>query len=82
MQTSTIQPNETNYLNAPAIPNLAAIKSKQKATWEAGDFGQIARSIENFAEDFMRRQPLARGGRVLDLGEKSWAAGRSMRRNC
>ena len=35
------------------IPDLDAIKAKQKATWESGDFGQIARTIENVAEDFM-----------------------------
>src|SRR5690242_11030760 len=48
------------------IPNLDAIKAKQKATWEAGDFGQIARSIENVAEEFMAQQPLKPGLRVLD----------------
>jgi ubiquinone/menaquinone biosynthesis C-methylase UbiE len=48
------------------IPNLETIKAKQKATWEAGDFGQIARSIENVAEEFMSRRPLRPGLRVLD----------------
>lgn len=68
MQTQAIKQHETNsYLNSPTIPNLAAIKAKQKATWESGDFGQIAHSIENFAEDFMARQPLRRGARVLDV---------------
>lgn len=68
MQTQSTKQNETNsYLNSPAIPNLAAIKAKQKATWESGDFGQIAHSIENFAEDFMARRPLRRGAQVLDV---------------
>ena len=68
MQTQATKQNETNsYLNSPAIPNLAAIKARQKATWESGDFGQIAHSIENFAEDFMARQPLRRGAQVLDV---------------
>ncbi|HAB19107.1 MAG TPA: SAM-dependent methyltransferase [Verrucomicrobiales bacterium] len=49
------------------MPNLEAIKAKQKATWEAGDFGQVARRIENFAEEFMAQQPLRRGLRVLDV---------------
>jgi SAM-dependent methyltransferase len=48
------------------IPNLEAVKAKQKATWESGDFGQIARTIENVAEEFMARQPLRPGARVLD----------------
>ena len=67
MKTLTAEQIETNYLNAPAIPNLPAIKAKQKATWESGDFGQIAHTIENFAEGFMARQPLRAGARVLDV---------------
>jgi len=50
-----------------AIANLDAIKAKQKATWEAGDFGEVARTIENVAEEFMGRQPLRAGARVLDV---------------
>src|SRR5262245_56869416 len=67
MKTLTAEQNETSYLNAPAITNLTAIKAKQKATWESGDFGQIAHSIENFAEGFMARQPLRAGAGVLDV---------------
>src|SRR5579871_2651818 len=68
MKTSTNEQTATNaYLNSPTIPNLAAIKAKQKATWESGDFGQIARVIENVAEEFMGRLPLRRGIRVLDV---------------
>src|SRR5437773_1530867 len=48
------------------IPNLQAVKAAQKATWEAGDFGEIARTIEDFAEDFMTELPLRPGARVLD----------------
>ena len=48
------------------IPNLEAVKAKQKATWEAGDFGQIARSIEHVAAEFMARQSMLPGMRVLD----------------
>jgi 2-polyprenyl-3-methyl-5-hydroxy-6-metoxy-1,4-benzoquinol methylase len=68
MQILTNEPKETNaHLNSSTIPNLAAIKTKQKATWESGDFGQIARSIENVAEEFMARQRMLRGMRVLDV---------------
>ncbi len=49
------------------LPDIAAIKSKQKATWEAGDFGQVARTIENVAEDFMSRQTFPAGVHVLDV---------------
>ncbi len=68
MQTQTIETKDTkSYLNSPTIPDLAGIKAKQKATWEAGDFGQVARTIETVAEEFMARQPLRRGARVLDV---------------
>ena len=39
--------------DSPTIPNLQAVKARQKATWESGDFGQIARTIENVAEEFI-----------------------------
>ncbi len=55
------------HLDSNNIPNLETMKAKQKATWEAGDFGRIARTIENVAEEFMARQPLERGSRVLDV---------------
>jgi hypothetical protein len=32
------------------VPNLEAIKAGQKAIWESGDFGQIARTNEVAAE--------------------------------
>lgn len=54
------------YLDSTAIPNLGAVKATQKATWESGDFGQIARTMENVAEEFMARRPLQAGSHVLD----------------
>ncbi len=54
-------------LDSTTIPNLEGVKASQKATWESGDFGQIARTIENVAEDFMARQPLWPGAHVLDV---------------
>jgi ubiquinone/menaquinone biosynthesis C-methylase UbiE len=66
MKTQALeQPNVSN--KAPSIPALTAIKAKQKATWESGDFGQIARGIEDAAEEFMARQGLQPGQRVLDV---------------
>src|SRR5258708_36338184 len=46
---------------------IQTIKARQKAMWESGDFGQIARSIEDVAEEFMARQPLRPGANVLDV---------------
>lgn len=57
---------QIGYLT-PAIPNLETVKAKQKATWESGDFGRIALTIEHIAEEFMARLPLRRGERMLDV---------------
>lgn len=68
METRTANRQKTSrYYNSPIVPNLDAVKAKQKATWESGDFGQIARTIENVAEEFMSRQPLHPGAEVLDV---------------
>jgi 2-polyprenyl-3-methyl-5-hydroxy-6-metoxy-1,4-benzoquinol methylase len=56
-----------SHRDATAIPNLETIKAGQKATWESGDFGRIARTIENVAGEFMGRLPLHAGAKVLDV---------------
>lgn len=48
-------------------PNLQAIKARQKATWESGDFGQVAKTIMSAAEQFIARLPLRPGMHVLDV---------------
>jgi ubiquinone/menaquinone biosynthesis C-methylase UbiE len=47
--------------------NLQAIKERMKATWMAGDFGQIARYSAAEAEKFVARLNLKSGTRVLDV---------------
>jgi SAM-dependent methyltransferase len=54
-----------NTLTQPVL-DFGALKARQKATWESGDFGQVARHIMPVAEDFMGRLNLRRGDRVLD----------------
>ena len=48
-------------------PEFAQIKSGMKATWMAGDFGQIANFISGEAENFVARLDLKPGARVLDV---------------
>ncbi|HWQ91872.1 MAG TPA: class I SAM-dependent methyltransferase [Clostridia bacterium] len=67
MQTLTNEQKETQYLDSPKNPDLTGLKARQKATWEAGDYGQIAQSIEHIAEEFMERQSLRRATEVLDV---------------
>lgn len=47
--------------------DMASLKDKLKATWSAGDYGVIARGLEQSAEDFLSTLPLAPGEKVLDV---------------
>jgi SAM-dependent methyltransferase len=57
----------TPHFDCTTIADLGAVKARQKATWESGDFGQIARTIETVAEDFMAQQSIPAGAQVLDV---------------
>jgi len=48
-------------------PDLAQLKSGMKATWMAGDFGQIANFISGEAENFVARLEIRPGAHVLDV---------------
>jgi ubiquinone/menaquinone biosynthesis C-methylase UbiE len=49
------------------ILDLESLKVKLKATWMAGDFGQIAKSYETGAAEFINRLEHKPGERVLDV---------------
>ena len=48
-------------------PTIDQIKASMRATWMAGDFGVVARTISSGAEDFIRRLPNPSGLRALDV---------------
>lgn len=48
-------------------PDIDAIKTRMKAAWMAGDFGQIAKYNEQRGEDFIARLGIPSGARVLDV---------------
>src|SRR5580765_3489441 len=48
-------------------PDMESLKSKLRATWIAGDFGVIAKSIEHGAREFVDRLDLKAGTYVLDV---------------
>lgn len=52
-----------------SAPNteMESLKTKLKAMWMAGDFGQIAKQLETEAETFINRLGLKPGDRVLDV---------------
>jgi len=62
-------------------PDSEALKERLKATWTAGDYGLIAKSIESGAEEFVERLELTHGTRFLDVacgsGNVAIAAARS-----
>lgn len=48
-------------------PDLQALKTRLRATWIAGDFGEIAKSYAAGAEEFVQSLNLQPGMRVLDV---------------
>jgi SAM-dependent methyltransferase len=56
----------TPNLDKPSS-NIDAIKARHKATWETGDFGQIAKYILPEEENFVNRLNLKPGTKVLDV---------------
>ena len=56
-----------NDIKTPITPEMETLKSKLKATWMAGDFGEIARSYKTSAEEFVERLNLRNGEKVLDV---------------
>src|ERR1044071_8255665 len=52
---------------ATSPEGFAELKQRLRATWMAGDFGQIARLNAKGAEDFITRLNLKPGMKVLDV---------------
>lgn len=48
-------------------PEMAALKTRLKATWMAGDYGRFARYLEPGALEFLKRLAIAPGTRMLDV---------------
>src|SRR6185295_15320279 len=48
-------------------PEMDSLKSRLKAMWMTGDFGQVAKIIETGAEEFIERLALQPGVRLLDV---------------
>jgi SAM-dependent methyltransferase len=48
-------------------PEMESLKTRLKAMWMTGDFGQVAKHIETGAEEFIARLALQPGVRLLDV---------------
>jgi SAM-dependent methyltransferase len=55
-------------LEPPPAPNFDAIKAKQKATWEAGDYASFCKYMEAGAIDILDGWNIAKGKTLLDVG--------------
>jgi SAM-dependent methyltransferase len=53
--------------SAGTSSEMSALKTKLRATWIAGDFGQIAKFYTDEADDFINRLNLRPGMKVLDV---------------
>src|SRR4030095_14524112 len=52
-------------MNQSLTADIESIKTRQKLTWESGDFGQVAKLLAPDAGEFMARIGLRPGMRVL-----------------
>ena len=52
---------------AQLTPEMEALKTRMRATWMAGDFGVIAKSIEHGGREFIDRLGIEQGMKVLDV---------------
>jgi ubiquinone/menaquinone biosynthesis C-methylase UbiE len=53
-------------MSSPALP-IEQIKASMRATWMAGDFGMVAKTIAGPSEKFIESLPIAPGMSVLDV---------------
>lgn len=53
--------------NVEITPEMETLKTKLRAIWIAGDFGQIAKIIAKGAEEFIERLNIEAGTHVLDV---------------
>jgi len=64
----------------PPVPDLAAVKTRQQATWSSGDFGRIGVTLQIVGETLCEAVDLRSTDRVLDVaagnGNASLAAAR------
>jgi SAM-dependent methyltransferase len=54
-------------MESAATSELTALKTRLRATWIAGDFGEIAKSYASGAEEFIEKLNLKPGMKVLDV---------------
>jgi len=73
-------PNIDSPVAAPARPDLAAVKQRQQATWDSGDYAVVGTTLQIVGETLAEAADVRAGERVLDVaagnGNVSLAAAR------
>ena len=49
------------------LSDIEELKERLKSTWNAGDYGEVAKALQSSAAEFLARIPLDVGTRLLDL---------------
>jgi ubiquinone/menaquinone biosynthesis C-methylase UbiE len=81
MSTSTVtSPTTATQAQAPAQPDLAALKARQQGTWSSGDYAIVGTTLQIVGEQLCEALDLRAGQDVLDVaagnGNASLAAAR------
>jgi len=53
--------------DAVPSPDIHQLKANMRASWMAGDFGFVAKTVSGAAEAFIERLPITAGARILDV---------------
>ena len=56
-----------NIQTSGAVPDLAAVKAKQQATWASGDYAVIGTTLQIVGENLCEAVDLRSNQRVLDV---------------
>src|SRR3989304_4824327 len=59
--------NQKEDSMSETIPDIGTLKARLRATWTAGNLGEVARSYEDDAAEFIDRLKVTPGLRVLDV---------------
>jgi ubiquinone/menaquinone biosynthesis C-methylase UbiE len=81
MDMLIVNPKDATVRSAPpSAPDYEGIKTRQRATWAAGDFGRVGVTLQIVGETLCEAADIAAGERVLDVaagnGNASLAAAR------
>ena len=61
-------PMEFHMIETALSPEMEALKTRLKSTWEAGDYGVFAQYLEKGALEFFDRLAIPAGTKLLDIG--------------